>query len=124
MLKAVLACGDAAKRKGSRFGAEGRNMAVHARFARRLEKLHRAHPDWLSGPWGLGAMVVMTPLDGTEAKAKQFVQELFATGVIGFVAGANPIRVRFLPPVPIVTDADIDAVCDIIEATLAKVAGQ
>ena len=36
--------------------------------------------------------------------------------------GNEPTRVRFLPPMGVLTTNDIDAVCDILEKTLTKVA--
>ena len=37
------------------------------------------------------------------------------------LAGHDPTRIRFLPPVPALSDADIDAVCAIVEAARAPV---
>ena len=104
------------------FGPEGRNQQVHARFVRRFEAIARAHPDWLRGPYGIGGMVAFTPFDGSEEKVKKLLHGLFANGVIAFYNGAKPTRVRFLPPVPVLTDSHIDMVCDILEATLTQVA--
>jgi acetylornithine aminotransferase len=104
------------------FGPAGRNMGVHERFARRFAAIGGAHPHWLRGPYGLGAMVACTPLDGSEESVKRLLQGLFANGVIAFYTGSNPTRLRFLPPVPVLSDAHIDTVCDILETTLAQVA--
>jgi acetylornithine/succinyldiaminopimelate/putrescine aminotransferase len=38
--------------------------------------------------------------------------------VIAFAAGANPTRVRFLPPLAVISDADIDTVCELLEQVL------
>jgi acetylornithine/succinyldiaminopimelate/putrescine aminotransferase len=67
-------------------------------------------------------MIAFTPFDGSEAKAKTLLQALFRAGVIAFVAGANPARVRFLPPVAATGPADVEAVFEILERTLAEVA--
>jgi len=104
------------------FGPDGRNMEVHARFARRFDAIARAHPDWLQGPYGMGAMIACTPFGGSEEKIKKLLHVLFANGVIAFYNGANPTRLRFLPPVPVLTNSHIDTVCDILETTLAQVA--
>ena len=53
---------------------------------------------------------------------KKLLHALFANGVVAFYNGADPTRLRFLPPVPVLTDAHIDTVCDILEATLTQVA--
>jgi acetylornithine aminotransferase len=39
---------------------------------------------------------------------------------MGFVAGSNPARVRFLPPPVITTNAHIDAAVEILDQVLAK----
>jgi acetylornithine aminotransferase len=103
------------------FGEQGRNAAVHARFARNLAAVGDRHPGWISGPYGLGGMVAFTPLDGQAGTVKRFLAELFDRGVIAFAAGAEPTRARFLPPVPVITAEQIDAVCSIVEAALTAV---
>jgi acetylornithine aminotransferase len=104
------------------FGPAGRNMEVHARFAARFDAIARTHPAWVRGPYGLGGMIAFTPFDGSEEKVKKLLHALFANGVIAFYNGGHPTRLRFLPPVPVLTDAHIDSVCDILETTLAQVA--
>ncbi|HVT81999.1 MAG TPA: aminotransferase class III-fold pyridoxal phosphate-dependent enzyme [Phycisphaerae bacterium] len=104
------------------FGETGRNMQVHAHLVRRIEALGKAHPGWVRGPYGLGGMFAFTPFDGTEEKVKKILHALFANGVIAFYNGGNPTRLRFLPPVPALTDGHMDAVCDILDATMTQVA--
>ena len=104
------------------FGEAGRNMRIGARFADRLGAIARAHPDWIAGPFGLGAMVAFTPFDGSAQRVGAFIRALFDAGVIGFIAGGAPMRARFLPPPGCVTDDDIDAVCGIVADTLARCA--
>ena len=48
----------------------------------------------------------------------EFVQELFHAGVISFVAGSHPTRVRFLIPAGVMTLEDVDSVMSIVEKTL------
>jgi 4-aminobutyrate aminotransferase-like enzyme len=52
------------------------------------------------------------------------LSSLFEVGVIAFAAGANPTRVRFLPPLAAITDSDIDAVCNLLEQVLLEEASQ
>ncbi len=106
------------------FGQSGRNAAVHDRFVEHFEAIAARHPGVLHGPFGMGGMIACTPLNGSEAKVKRFAHALFDAGVIGFVAGTSPVRMRFLPPVPVIRDEDIDAACGIIEATLVQVASE
>ena len=73
-------------------------------------------------PFGLGAMIAFTPLDGRVETVKRLIMALYEAGVIAFLAGSTPARVRFLVPIGAVTREDIDAVCAIIEKTLVEVA--
>jgi 4-aminobutyrate aminotransferase-like enzyme len=103
-------------------GPDGRTTVIHERFAGHFQSLHDAHPDWISGPWGIGGMVAFTAMDGSVEKTKRFLNELYTAGVIAFPAGANPTRVRMLPPLLAVQDDDIDNVCQIITQTLERTA--
>ncbi|HEY1684959.1 MAG TPA: aminotransferase class III-fold pyridoxal phosphate-dependent enzyme [Tepidisphaeraceae bacterium] len=109
-------------KKEKLFGEGGKIDRLYKQFVGRLEKIHKAHPDWITGPWGMGAMIACSIFDGGDAVTKQFLLKLFDNGVVSFVAGSDPARVRFLMPVPVVSEADVEAVCDIIEKTLAEVA--
>lgn len=106
---------------GDCFGDNGRNQWLQRRFSERLEEIRTRRPDRLAGPFGLGAMVAFTPLDGSAEAAKAVAQALYEEGVIGFTAGTSPTRVRFLPPVPVMTDEVIDAVCAIVERVVTRV---
>jgi len=107
---------------GGYFGAEGKIIRLRERFIGHLQAIGARHVGWVAGPYGLGAMIAMTPFDGSEAVVKKFLQRLFEAGVIGFIAGANPYRARFLMPIGAIADQDIDAVCAVIEKVLAEVA--
>jgi acetylornithine aminotransferase len=102
------------------FGPTGRNAQVFARFAANFDAIAKRNPKLLTGPFGLGGMIAFTPLDGSADAAKKAAMALFEEGLISFVAGHDPARIRFLPPVPVVTDADIDAACAIVERVLTK----
>jgi acetylornithine aminotransferase len=65
-------------------------------------------------------MIAFTPFDGTDATVKTLLTTLFDSGVIAFMCGANPTRIRFLPPIAVITDEEIDTVCRILEQTLTK----
>ncbi|MEE9211703.1 MAG: aminotransferase class III-fold pyridoxal phosphate-dependent enzyme [Phycisphaeraceae bacterium] len=108
--------------EGGHFGPNGRNMQIQRRFADRLDAIAARRPGGLSGPYGIGGMIAFTPFDGRPDKVKRFVSALFDAGVIAFVAGTEPLRVRLLVPVGAITDTDIDAVCTIIEQTLVDTA--
>ena len=108
--------------EGDLFGPGGRNMHVHRIMTQRFETTAARRPQLLRGPYGLGGMIAFTPLDGSEAKVKVVLKALFDAGVIAFYAGSNPARIRMLPPTSVVTQQDIDTVCDIVESTLVACA--
>lgn len=103
---------------GGYFGQKGKIQQIHDRFERNFSEIERRHPQLIKGPYGIGAMIAFTPLGGDTKVVTQFTHALFEAGVIAFIAGQNPTRVRFLVPVGAVTDADIDAVTSIVEKVL------
>ena len=100
------------------FGINGKINRLHDYMVGHLKRLSQAHPDLIAGPFGIGAMIAFTPLKGERDKVLAFIKALFEAGVIGFVAGQNPTRARFILPVFSLTESDIDAIVDILEATL------
>lgn len=100
------------------FGIEGKNMAVGKYFTQKLSAIAKIHPQLIRGPYGLGAMIAFTPLDGEMNQVIKFAHDLFHAGVIAFVAGKDPTRIRLLPPIGVIEFSDIDAVVKIIEETL------
>jgi acetylornithine aminotransferase len=109
-------------KEGDFFGAEGGINRLRARFLNGLEQIATRHPGWITGPFGLGAMIAFTPCDGSETIVKRFLTTLFEHGVVAFIAGSNPYRTRFLMPTAAIADEDIDAVCRLIERSLEAVA--
>lgn len=105
-------------------GEGGKIVLLHNDFVGRLKYMQKRHPDWIKGPFGVGIMVGFTAFDGSAEISKIFLQQLYKNGVLAFMAGDNPVRIRFLIPAGAVTFKDVDAVCQIIEKTLAEVAGQ
>lgn len=101
-------------------GQGGRIQAVHARFVQHFERLHARWPSRITGPWGLGGMVACTVLGGDANATRSFLLKLFDRGVIAFSAGAEPTRVRMLPPFGVLRDEEIDEVCSIIEQCLEE----
>ncbi len=99
-------------------GKDGKIEKLHNHFVKHLEALSKKYPGTIEGPWGLGAMIGMTLFGGDTQKSKEFTFKLFENGVIGFIAGAAPTRVRFLIPAGANEEKHIDEVCAIIEKTL------
>lgn len=99
-------------------GPNGKIAQIHNHFVANLKELAKRHPDYIHGPFGIGAMIAFTPFDGDAQRTTKFVHDLFDAGVMSFIAGSNPTRVRFLVPVGAVTPADIDNATEIIQKTL------
>lgn len=100
---------------GDFFGPKGRLVALHRRFEEHFRRLEAKWPGSLHGPYGIGAMVVFTPFDGEKQRVAHFVQQLYQAGIISFVAGSHPTRVRFLIPAGVMGLDDVDAVMKILE---------
>lgn len=101
-------------------GEEGIIMRMSERFRGHLQRLAGAQPALVKGPFGLGGMVAFTYADGKKEPTLDFLRRLYRNGVMGFVAGSDPVRVRFLPPVMGMTAEDADAAAAIIEHTLQE----
>jgi acetylornithine aminotransferase len=106
--------------KANCFGPHGENLRRHAVFAGRLQELCHKYPGKISGPHGCGMMVAFTPGDGSAEAAAKMTYAMYDAGLMGFVAGGNPTRIRFLPPPGITTDAHISAACDILDRVLSE----
>lgn len=100
------------------FGPQGKNMQLHDVIVEHLEQISRRHPCLIEGPYGTGVMIAFTPFKGQSVRVNEFVQKLFDAGVMGFVAGSDPTRVRFLIPFGAVTIKDIQEAMHIVEKTL------
>ncbi len=97
------------------FGIEGRNMQLHACFQAGLERIAERLPGAVSGPFGLGGMVAFTPFKGELERAKEMVHRMYHAGLMSFIAGSNPVRIRFLMPLGSVEEHHIDLACQVIE---------
>ncbi|HBE69118.1 MAG TPA: aspartate aminotransferase family protein [Planctomycetaceae bacterium] len=105
--------------QGSMFGPEGTNMQIHHHFASGLQRLAEQYPGQISGPFGAGMMIAFTPGDGSANAASELVHRMFAAGLMGFVAGGNPARIRFLPPPTVTKLEHVDAALAILGSILA-----
>lgn len=104
------------------FGPQGRNNELHAYWSHLIEAIRLRHPNWISGPYGIGLMMAFTPFNGDSAKAESFSHNLFKEGVICFLAGDNPKRARFLIPGLVFEKHHLDEVAFCIEKALEKTA--
>ncbi len=102
------------------FGEQGWNMRRHQHFAAGLQRLAERYPGKISGPYGEAMMVAFTPAGGSYDEAKKLMDLMFEEGLLGFVCGQSPTRLRFLPPPLVTTEADIDAALAILDRALAR----
>lgn len=107
---------------GNYYGPEGKIQQLHDYFSKQLAELAKEYPQYIQGPFGIGSMIAFTPYDGNTQKVTDFAHRLFEAGVIGFIAGNQPTRIRFLIPVGAITFQDIDQAVAIIKQTLLSVA--
>ena len=94
------------------FGADGKNQQLHDYFVAGLKKVADKHPGTIAGPHGSGGMVALTPLDGSAEAAAALAKRLFAAGLMSFMAGGNPSRLRFLMPLGCTETSHIDLACE------------
>ncbi len=102
------------------FGPEGNNVRRHRYFAEGLLRLSEKYPGRVGGPFGEGMMIAFTPGDGSSGAAKGLMENMFDVGLLGFICGANPTRLRFLPPPAITTEAHIDAALELLDIALSR----
>ena len=105
-------------RHGGLCGKNGRIVQLHECFKSELVKLAEKFPGQFLGPYGMGGMCAFTVFDGDLMKTKDFAARLFDAGVISFIAGKNPTRIRFLPPVMAVEESHVLEVSAILEEVM------
>ncbi|MGI9516154.1 MAG: aminotransferase class III-fold pyridoxal phosphate-dependent enzyme [Pirellulaceae bacterium] len=108
--------------EGGNFGPDGKNVQLHNYFVAGIQKIEEKHPGSVHGPYGIGGMVAFTPFTGKFEQARDLVGKMYDAGLMSFMAGANPARVRFLMPLGSVTEAHIDKALEIIEQAVAEMA--
>ncbi len=106
------------------FGPHGRNVQRQEHFHAGLQRLSEKHPGLIRGPFGLGMMVAFTPGDGSPEQAKSMMMTMYELGLLGFVCGSNPTRIRFLPPPGSTTNEHIDAALRLLDESLHLFAKQ
>jgi acetylornithine/N-succinyldiaminopimelate aminotransferase len=96
------------------FGPTGRNVKLHEHFSNGLKSIGERIPGSVNGPHGIGGMVAFTPFDGSANASKRFVDSMYHAGLMSFMAGGDPSRVRFLMPLGCVEPCHIDEALGII----------
>ena len=108
--------------KQGNFGEGGRNESLHDYFVKGIQKVGEKYPGSIAGPHGLGGMVALTPFDGTPEVASEMAKRLFDAGLMSFMAGGSPARLRFLMPIGCVTKDHLDLACQILESVVGEMA--
>ena len=105
------------------FGGDGLNMTTRQKFAEQLAAIHQRHPDKLGSElFGEGSMIAFEVFGGEPEKTKAVMNRLYELGVVAFICGANPLRLRFLPPVAVMREGDVEAVCRLLEQAISDLA--
>ncbi|MEC9093136.1 MAG: aminotransferase class III-fold pyridoxal phosphate-dependent enzyme [Planctomycetota bacterium] len=102
------------------FGEDGLNNQLNHHFSNHLKRIGKTYPGTISGPYGIGGMVAFTPFDGSPEKAKEMCHAMFHHGLMSFIAGSSPARIRFLLPLGIANFEQIDLAAQIIESVVAE----
>ncbi|WP_432798298.1 aminotransferase class III-fold pyridoxal phosphate-dependent enzyme [Poriferisphaera sp. WC338] len=106
---------------GDLFGPNGKIETLTNYFRTKLQDIADRVPGSLTGPFGLGDMIAFTPLDGSLDKAKALMMQLYDDGLLCFIAGGNPYRLRMLPPIPAIDESHIDLAANLIETAIKKI---
>lgn len=106
--------------KGNYFGPNGENALFFNECEKRFKQLENKHSGAIRGPYGIGAMLAFTPFEGEPQQTMKVAKDLFDEGLITFLAGQNPSRIRMLAPVPVLTPSDLDKIFSIIDKVIGK----
>jgi 4-aminobutyrate aminotransferase-like enzyme len=103
-------------------GKDGKIQKLSDRFASNLRALASGSCKGKVGEVRtVGGMIAWQPFEGTMEQIKPTLMKLFELGVVAFYCGHGPLLIRMLPPLPVMTEADVDAVCKIIEQAVTEV---
>ncbi len=106
--------------KNQHFGINGKNMVFGNYFNNLIKKVSEKQKNKISGPYGIGGMLVFTPYNGNPQKTGELLIKLFQNGLMGFTTGTLPQRIRFLLPLGAVTKKDIEEAIQIIDKSFSE----
>lgn len=99
------------------YGSDGKMKQLEQAFFKRLQALMDGScKNKITYYGGVGSMIAFEVGDSSKEFTTSYVKKLFDNGIISFVAGQDPTRVRFLLPA-ILTEAHMDDIFKIIEKT-------
>lgn len=101
-------------------GPEGRVAVLGRRIEKRFESMRKRIPKAVGPTSGIGAMQAFVPFDGAADVARDVIRAAWDAGLIVLGAGANPSKVRLLPPVN-ATDEELECAFSILEKALLQV---
>ena len=99
-------------------GPDGKIARMRAHMVSKLEGLSSTYPEHIQGPFGMGSMIAMTVFGGDKDRVIAFVKLLYERGVIAFIAGQTPMRVRFLMPIGGIEESHIDEAITILDGVI------
>lgn len=115
------------------YGRDGRNARLHRAFREAATELVKSKPDCFPSPYdhgrpssvdevigGAGCMMRLTPYGGDAKRIKSLLNRMFDAGVIAFYCGHGPFHLRFLPPLGVLKESDIEEVFKIISSVLEE----
>lgn len=101
-------------------GPNGKIQEIHTKFIKMLNELNETTcKGLLRDAGGMGLMVSVIPLDGSNEAATKVSKALFKNGIIGFSCGRGPYKLRFLLPA-ILEDKHIAEAKAIFEKTILE----
>jgi 4-aminobutyrate aminotransferase-like enzyme len=106
---------------GGMLGKDGKIQKLSDRFAHNLRALSAGSCKGKIGEVrAVGGLIAFQPFEGAMDQIKPTLMKLFETGVVAFYCGHGPYLIRMLPPLPVMTEADVDAVCKLIEQAMLE----
>ncbi|MBT7608930.1 MAG: aminotransferase class III-fold pyridoxal phosphate-dependent enzyme [Bacteriovoracaceae bacterium] len=109
--------------EGNFYGPEGRSAKIEKNFFSHFQLLQEKNgKNWVPYYGGIGTMIAFEVGDSSKETTVKFIKALYTNGIIAFMAGANPTRVRFLLPLCL-DDEHISEIFKIINQTLNEVLG-
>lgn len=100
------------------WGRGGRIEQVRTWFEQAHAALMNDHSDRLGPLLGRGGMLAFQVGRGDVQETKAFLQACFDKGLLAFMAGAAPARVRFLPPLWVIKKEDVDEAYAVLSTLL------
>jgi 4-aminobutyrate aminotransferase-like enzyme len=101
-------------------GPEGRIAVLERRVERRFESLRKRMPKAVGKRSCIGAMHAFIPFDGSAKAASAVVCAAFEEGLLIYGTGADPAKIRMLPPVN-TTDEELEAGFAMLEKAMRRV---